>query len=436
MSSRNENRHLRLLARQERRQREASDRQAQAALHADSNAEAPAQRTIVIAAGGTGGHLIPGVALAQEFERLSPDIRVVFLIPGKQLEKSILDAHGLPYLCIGGKSPRGGLIGKLRAAWALTGAYRRARRILSELKPLQVFGAGGYGSVCVGLAAHRMGIPLALLEQNTIPGRVNRLMSRFAKVTYAQWPLERELHRTTKVEVVGNPIRRNIGRYDRATASRLLDFDPSRKTLLVMGGSQGSSAINAFITDNLLLLEKYHRKLQVIHLTGNGEYNEVRARWAHSRVKHRVMPFAKDMGPLLCASDIVLCRAGATTISELTALGRAMALVPLPNSADNHQYHNARYVAGQGAAVVIKQENLDRPATLETLLDELVLKTERLRVTSDCASLMGRPGAGKTIALRTLESLGMPVPTRGTEVLLRRSRESERTSATSQRDAA
>lgn len=365
--------------------------------------------TIVFAGGGTGGHLIPAIALARSFERAAESsgqsIRTHFLIPGKQLERTILDDHGMEYTLCGGVSPSGNPVRKAKAVLSLVRAYQACKRELAQLAPSAVIGVGGYGSVCGGFAARKLKLPLYLLEQNTMPGRVNRLMSRYARAMYAQWPLEREVK--CEVHLLGNPVRKSIFRFERHEAARKLGLDPQRKTLLVMGGSQGASAINQFITNNLAEIDQRSHAMQVIHLTGSATFDACEQAWGSRTHKHLVLPYASDMAAILAASDLVLCRSGATTIAELTALGKPMALVPLPSSAEDHQRLNAEYVERRGAAELIEQSTLADQSTIRHVLDDLLLSdTARARMALRSMTL-GEADAGDLIASAILEGIGL-----------------------------
>jgi UDP-N-acetylglucosamine--N-acetylmuramyl-(pentapeptide) pyrophosphoryl-undecaprenol N-acetylglucosamine transferase len=374
---------------------------------------------LVIAGGGTGGHLIPGIAVAQKIRALAPESNVVFLIPGKPLERSILDAHGEDYVLCGGRSPVGNPLKKLTAVVSLAAAYRRSGAFLRGLSPDAVLGVGGYGSVCGGLAARRLGIPLFLQEQNVVAGRVNRLMSRYAEAVFAQWPLERPLHKNAAIEVTGNPIRTGLGSADRYESLRVLGLSPERSTLLIMGGSQGAAPINRAFTNNLDLLDVYSDRLQIIHLTGKAEFEEASRAWSGSRVTRAVLPFASDMAPLLAAADFVVCRAGATTVSELTALAKPMALIPLPTAADNHQELNARFIQKRGAGLLIHQSDLATQPVLHELLKRTILDRRRRGLLALNSRQLGKPGAATDIALRLLNRFGVQPSSRRADSISR-----------------
>lgn len=376
---------------------------------------------VVIAGGGTGGHLMPGIAIAREIRRMAGSSDVSFLIPGKPLERKILESHGERFSECGGRSPAGGLLNKLKAAFSLTLAIRCAIRMFRADRPDAVVCVGGYGSFCAGMAARRLGIPLFLQEQNTIPGKVNRLLSRFAEGAFVQWPLMRGLHRRCRVEVVGNPIRSELfaAVANAPEGATLPGFDPLKVTLLVMGGSQGASSINRFILSDRELLASCADRLQVIHITGDRELESCRAAWAETPVTSHVIPFAANMGELYAASDFVLCRAGATTVSEALALGKPMALVPLPTAADNHQEHNARFVEACSAGVTMAQDKLGEPGMLRIFLNGAVLNDRRRAILAANAGLLGVSDAATTITTSLLTRFGVKTRPMSAESLRR-----------------
>jgi len=383
-------------------------------LKSDQSSELP---TIVFAGGGTGGHLIPAVALARELESMAEaagnPVRIEFLIPGKKLERTILEDHGMSYTLCGGISPAGNVVRKAKAALSLYKAYRSCKNTLKQIKPLAMIGVGGYGSVCGGLAARSQKVPLYLLEQNTMPGRVNRLMSRYAEAMFAQWPLVKDVK--CPVEVLGNPTRSSLAKLSRSDAQRKLGLNPERKTLLVMGGSQGASAINNFVLNNFETLDERSRRVQVIHLTGEPHFDSANTAWAMRIVNNLVLPYVGDMSAVLAASDLVLCRAGATTIAELTSLGKPMVLVPLPSAAEDHQRLNAEYVQSFGADDDYEQSKLDSPDVMRELLDEILLD-DRTRASMALRSLtLGKVNAGASIASRVLSGIGLQVTPQAVE---------------------
>lgn len=359
---------------------------------------------VAIIAGGSGGHLIPGVALAQEFQRLDHDIELRFLIPGKPLERDILEGNMQSYVACGHGPAGQGLLARLRRGCRIPITYRRYLEALKDFAPNVVIGLwGGEFNILGGIAARRLGIPIVMLEQNVIAGRVNRVMARYAQTLFAQWPIATPLHHHAKVEVVGNPVRRSLGRYDPAMARRILGLREDRTTLLVMGGSQGAAAINNFVLSNLSMLETAKDQLQIVHITGRGDYRNVLDRSAHSKLPYRVIPYAPDPGLLFGAADVVLMRAGASTLGELLLLGKPSILVPLPSARDDHQSHNARFVASRGAATIIAQDELADPACLPRLLTEVLLHPACLQEMARAARMLGKPSAGKEIALRIME---------------------------------
>ncbi|MCA8940407.1 MAG: glycosyltransferase, partial [Planctomycetes bacterium] len=272
-----------------------------------------------------------------------------------------------------------------------------------------IFGVGGIQSMPGLLAAKSLGIPIALLEQNRIMGKANRALIRIARKVYAHLPVSGAKANHPKVSIAGNPVRRSLGKYSTPEARLDLGLDAKKTTLLVMGGSQGAQAINDFIVASFPLFHAAKESLQIIHLTGTKNFEEMNAAYKGASFDHYLLPYGKEMGKLFAAADIVLCRSGATTISELTMLGKPMILVPLPSSKEGDQEFNARFVEERGAAMVIEQSRFAEPALMTSLLEKLILNTNARAMMQDSAALLGRPRAGKDIALEVLAEIGVQV---------------------------
>ncbi len=353
--------------------------------------------SLVIAGGGTGGHLIPGIAIAREVRRLNAGATVTFMIPGSELERTILREHGEEWIECGGSSPSGRFGRKAKSAISLTRATFVAKRQLRNIRPNAVIAVGGYGSLCGGVAAWRLKLPLFLQEQNVIPGRVNRLLGRIASHAWLNWPVIKGLPKRLSREVVGNPLRDSIFGVTRGRATAQLGLERDLPTMLVMGGSQGASAINQFVAD-AEVWDRLAGQVQVIHLAGSRDFSAMQDFWNGRAVKSVVKPFSAEMGTIYAASDFVLCRAGATTVSELLALGLPMALVPLPSAAHNHQHLNARLIEASGAAILVEQRRLSEPGMLSTLLNNAVLNHRRRDIMASASRSMGRCDAATVIA--------------------------------------
>jgi UDP-N-acetylglucosamine--N-acetylmuramyl-(pentapeptide) pyrophosphoryl-undecaprenol N-acetylglucosamine transferase len=320
---------------------------------------------IIFAGGGTGGHLFPGIALAQEIQRRDPDGQVHFLCTEREFDRSQLERYHFPFTPQRTpRSPRSSLHWPA-VLFGLWRASRRARALLKEMKPSVVVGLGGYGSLPVLLAAKKLKIPTVLLEQNTVPGRANRVMSRWADRILVQWPESVAAFADSvqdRIEVTGNPVRTDIEALDPTNAREAVGLRPDVRTLLVFGASQGAAGINQVLTGNPDLIRERSKDLQIIHITGNSDYDAVRALYESENLLDAVVvrPFVDSMGTVYSAANLVVGRAGGTSTAELADLGRPVVMVPYPHSADDHQRSNADAVARAGGGLVIEEAEFDR----------------------------------------------------------------------------
>ncbi len=359
---------------------------------------------IILAGGGTGGHLFPGVAVAQGLRALEPSIQVTWLCTDRALDAAQLARYGIPFDVL--PAPRlGGWGAWLRFPFAFLAAVRRAGAYLDERKPGAVVSLGGYGGAPAVRAAAGRGIPTVLLEQNVIPGRANRYLARRAARVLTQWE-ESVPHfgrSAAKTEVTGNPVREEIVRGDRAEARRVLGLRPDRRTLLVMGGSQGAGGINRAFETQAALVGAHRDRLQVLHLAGTETAAEgLRRAYAGAGVEASVLAFSDRMAQVQGAADFVVSRAGGTSIAELAVLGVPAALVPYPHAAENHQWHNAEAAAKGGGAIRVGEAELQTEAGLRPLLERAAGDTEALAAMADRMRALGRPDARRVVAERIL----------------------------------
>lgn len=350
----------------------------------------------VFAGGGTGGHLYPGLALAEELRRREPETRLLFLCTERDVSYPGLKAPGLEVAVLPSRS-HGPL--PLRVA-AMVPALGRALRLLKQFRPDIVIGLGGYGAVAPVLAAKLLRVPTLLLEQNVVPGRTNRLLAWLADEVASQWAeAVPYFRRRRKVRVTGNPIRACVRRLERAVAAARLSVDPAVPTLLVMGGSQGATPLNRLMVDALPPLAGRGVALQFVHLAGRHDADRVRAAYGRFPMKAVVFEFLEDMAAAYSACDLAFCRAGGTSIAELTALGIPMLLVPLPHAMDNHQYLNASVLESRGAAVLLEQKTLTA-AGLAACLADLLGRPQRLAEMAEESRRVGVPNAAAVVADR------------------------------------
>lgn len=355
---------------------------------------------VLIAAGGTGGHVYPGVALARTLRDRGHD--VVFIGREAGIESDAAQSEGFEVSAIS-VIGSGGKLRNLIAAWKLFTATLRSRRILREMRPSVIVGMGGYVSLPPALAARLLRIPLVVHEQNSIPGLANRLAARFARTVAVSFPSTAQSFSGPAV-VTGNPIRSEIAHLDRAgsraEAIEHFGLDPERRTLLVFGGSQGARSINT------ALLRAYGRmraesRLQVLHIAGRLRMGEVELQLSQmvhegDRVLWRVVAYTDRMDLAYAAADLAVCRAGATSIAELAAVGLPAVLVPLPHSMDSDQMSNAKLAGEAGGAVLVEDSEL--PAAALSMITEIVFDEKGLGDMSQSIGSMAAHGAAEKLA--------------------------------------
>lgn len=363
---------------------------------------------VLITGGGTGGHLYPALAVAGLLRELDPDCEILFVGTGEGLESKVVPGAGYPFHQIAaGKWPRNISFKVLCTFTSLGKGYLQGVGIIKDFHPHAVFATGGYVSVPLGLAAASLRVPLFLHEQNSIPGMANKLLSRWAKVTFTTYlPNKGSFPLRAKLVHSGLPVRSEILKADRLKGFKYFGLDPNTLTVLVTGGSRGARRINQ------VMLEVYREicqgnavlpPLQVIHLTGTTEYDQVCQKMVrmgintHNIGKLVIKPYLKEMEYALRAADLVISRAGAATLAEVTALGVPAILIPYPFATGDHQYHNARYLECQGAAVLIPEDKLT-PAKLLGEMEKLAGDYNLRQKMSGQSRQIGRPEAGELIA--------------------------------------
>jgi UDP-N-acetylglucosamine--N-acetylmuramyl-(pentapeptide) pyrophosphoryl-undecaprenol N-acetylglucosamine transferase len=349
---------------------------------------------IVVTGGGTGGHLFPGLAIADALKERVPDADVLFVHTGKEFERTACGQAGYRNLGI----PVEGFLGRgvknqLAAGMKLLWAVLRAMALFLLNRPRLVIGVGGYASVPCVAAARLLFIPAALAEQNALPGRANRLMARMCGRVYATYEESLGYFPHGKAMVTGNPVRKAL--LDAARENPEISGAEARFHILVIGGSQGARGINQAICKALSRLPP--EKFSVTHQSGASDFEDVSAVHAKWGGNGQVLPFFMDMDRRYKEADLVVCRAGATTLAELCALGKASILVPFPFAADNHQEKNARAMAREGAGEMILEKDLSG----EVLAGRIKYFEGNPRALKDMrerARVLGRPDAARLIA--------------------------------------
>ncbi|MFI5178505.1 MAG: undecaprenyldiphospho-muramoylpentapeptide beta-N-acetylglucosaminyltransferase, partial [Vicinamibacterales bacterium] len=316
---------------------------------------------VVIAGGGTGGHLYPGIAVARELLSRAPDTRVSFAGTASGIESRVLPREGFPLDLIRSGGLKGmSLAGRLWGAALVPASLVGAWRIVSARRPDLVIGVGGFSSGPLVLVAALRGVPTMLLEQNAVPGLTNRLLARVVRAAAVTFESSRVWF-GSKAFVSGNPVRPEFfataGSGGDARESTH-DDHASVTRVLVFGGSQGAHAINVAMVEAAVQLAAGGTHLRLTHQTGERDVEMVRTAYARTGLQADVEPFLYDMGRQLRQADLIVCRAGATTLAEIAAAGKAAILVPLPTATDDHQRKNAEALASAGAADVLPQANM------------------------------------------------------------------------------
>lgn len=368
----------------------------------EQDAQLPA---IAFAGGGTGGHLYPALAIADAIRARRPGARFVFFGTQRPIDKRILSSAGCEHV----QQPLTSLHGApWRVLKILTGFRQSSllcRSLFEKDRPAVVVGTGGLGSVPAVREAVRVGIPTALLNPDALPGKANRYLADSVNVVFAQWEETKEhLPRSTGVEVYGCPVRSGFNRATREDGAVRFGLDQNRKTLLVTGASQGAQTVNRAVLANLDFLEA-QRDWQVLHLTGEPDLAEVQAAYAGRAVRASILPFTEHMAEALAAADLVVSRAGASTLAEITAMGRPSVLMPYPFHRDKHQLANARCLTRAGAARIVhdRVDPAENGPSLRDVLEPLMTSAETREAMAQAARRIGRGNASSQIAERIIE---------------------------------
>lgn len=325
-------------------------------MQAQSHGKAAKYR-IIIAGGGTGGHLFPGISLAQVFRHKNPLNQVLFVSRGNDFEKRTLAAAGFELKCI----PVEGIKGRrrwqqMRSVLKLPLSVIKSAWIVRCNKPHLVIGVGSYAAGPVVLAAWLLRKPIALHEQNQLPGVTNRILARFADRIFVSFESSQNRFDPHKVRFSGNPVRPEL--LELAHAPEFKSRPDAHFTVLIVGGSQGAHAINAAVIEMLGHLAE-NKDIRFVHQTGVKDEAVVQAAYQARDIDATVKPFFNDMARRYAQADLIVCRAGATTVAEVTAIGKSVIFIPFPFAADNHQVINARTLAEAGAAEMIEQKDLN-----------------------------------------------------------------------------
>jgi UDP-N-acetylglucosamine--N-acetylmuramyl-(pentapeptide) pyrophosphoryl-undecaprenol N-acetylglucosamine transferase len=347
---------------------------------------------VVIAGGGTGGHLFPGIAIAEEFLRRGDRTRIIFIGTKKGIESKLLGQLGyeLREIDIEGVSGRGGKA-LVRGAYQIPKSIWQSWRILKQFRPHIVIGVGGYASGPAVLTAHFMRVPTAIAEQNAVPGITNRILGNFVDKIFVTYAQSRTYFSQKKMILSGNPVRAAFT-VECGKEKEKKDY----RQLLVFGGSQGAEAINKSVIDMLPQLQSMKDKVHIHHQTGSRQLEEVTRAYEQFGIGAKVTPFIVDMAGAYTDADLIICRAGATSLAEITALGKAAILIPYPWAANDHQLKNAQALASEGAAILIQERELSGDK-LFNAIEDLLLDEQKLHRMEENSLRLSKIDAAATI---------------------------------------
>ncbi|MCG6906758.1 MAG: undecaprenyldiphospho-muramoylpentapeptide beta-N-acetylglucosaminyltransferase [Desulfobacteraceae bacterium] len=359
---------------------------------------------LVVAGGGTGGHLFAGIAVAEVFMARQPGNRVLFVSTGNRFERRVLARCGFPLASVPIEGIKGrGRRQQLSAALKIPGALLQSLRILRAFRPDLVLGVGSYAAGPVVLAARLLGCKIALHEQNLLPGITNRLLVPLADRFYVSFADTRRAAGRTPVRVTGNPVRRAIRELAARPAAAVAPPDRPLR-VLVAGGSQGAHSINQAVLAALDSLPD-PSGITWVHQTGAQDAQAVARAFAARGLSARVQAFFEDIAAQYGAADLLICRAGATTVAEITAIGKAAVFVPFPFAADNHQQFNAQALVAAGAAEMILERDLTG-ALLARKLQFYRRHREALAAMAARARELGRADAAQAIVADCCHLIG------------------------------
>lgn len=356
---------------------------------------------VIITGGGTGGHINPGIAIAKKLKEMHGDANILFIGTENGLEKKMVPKEGfdIQFITVEGLNKKLSL-DTIKSAFAGLKGYRRASRILKEYKPDIVVGTGGYVCGPVVLSAFFHGIPTVIHEQNAIPGVTNKILSKVATQIAISFKESEKFFPSAKVKFTGNPVKEQIINLNRDKAIEVWGFDKTKPILFVVGGSRGAKNINNAVTD--LIPKLIEENIQLIFVTGENGYNTTIKKLEEAKINIKnlkgvkILPFIYNMQDALGACDLIVSRAGATTLSEVTAVGIPAILIPSPYVANNHQEYNAIVLEENGAAILIKESQLNQNILGEQIIN-IIKNKDTLKRMAQNSKQMAVMDAGDNI---------------------------------------
>ena len=359
---------------------------------------------LIVAGGGTGGHLFPGIAVAEEFLSRDPANQVLFVGSERGIEARAIPRLGYQLELISAAGIRGkGSLAKLKGAAMMLYGYAQSRKVLQQFKPDLVLGVGGYASLPMVLAARGMEIPRYIHEQNALPGMSNKVLSRVANKVFISLEESAKFFPKDCTLLTGNPLRKQI--LEMLTGNVQEQQQSETFQLFIFGGSQGAHALNIALPQAVAQLSpEYQARLKITHQTGEADLQQVQAAYQANGIEADVRPFIDDMATAYHRAELIICRAGATTIAEVTALGKACLFVPFPHATDDHQRKNAEALLKKGACEMLVEQEIGGKG-LSNAIARLMDNRDALKLIGENAAALARLDAARVIVDQMLEGV-------------------------------
>ncbi len=367
-------------------------------------------RCFYFAGGGTGGHIYPAIAVAEQIAGIESEAKIHFFCSTREIDKHVLGQTRFAYTALPAKGFSMRPKGLIEFIASFRESNRIARDVIRDGQEAVVIGAGGFVSASVCWVAHRLDVPIALLNVDFVPGRANKVLMRWADEVFVQFEEAGRYfaQRGVKANVVGCPLRSGFRHPDPDAAKEQLDLDKQKKILLITGASSGAQNINKTICSLLEKVSVFADDWQIVHLTGMANYEQVLSDYRDARISHMVLAYFDDMPNLLAAADLVIGRSGAVSVAEYAAAGVPSICMPYPYHKDRHQYLNASKLVEAGAAVIVDDlpDEKDRTEWLWEELEELMKDDDKRHQMAEACRVVAQPEADVKIAERLLEMAG------------------------------
>lgn len=354
------------------------------------------------AGGGTGGHIYPAVAVAEEIVKLAPSSKIHFFCSSRGIDEQILSQTGFEYtqLAAKGFSARPGKF--IDFCTSFLKSYKIAKEVIVKSKDAVAIGAGGFVAGPVCLAAHKCKIPVKLLNVDILPGRANKIISRWSDEIFVQFEETAQCfaNRSAKVNSVGCPLRSGFGEPEPSKAIEQLGLEKNKRILLITGASSGAENINKAVCSLLGKLDGFADDWQIVHLAGRSNFKKVKSKYVNAKISNKILGYFDDMANLLAAADLVIGRSGAVSVAEFAASGTPSICMPYPYHKDRHQYLNAGKLVEAGAAVIVDDlpDEKDRSEWLAEELEELMRDEKKRQEMAEACGAVAKPEAALKIA--------------------------------------